>query len=280
MEQLGEGVPEGRWRNGDRVAALATGGAYAELCVVEEPCAMRLPPEMPLRLAASIPEAWLTAFQLLHLVGKVKQGDHVLVHAAANGVGLAAVQLAQEAGAIPIGTALGPKHGAVRERGVQHVVDYKAGPFVDAVKVATPEGRGVDLVLDCVGGGDYTRQNLESLAAGGRLVVYGTMGGSVVPEFDLRVLMRKALTIRGSTLRARPFAYKADLVARFWTPERFQVCERGVAEPNPQRVGPGQRGPVPCDDGTEPKHRQNRGVRRSEPIINELFEDERINPLK
>lgn len=220
VEQVGEGVPAGKWQQGDRVAALVTGGAYAELCVVEEPCAMRLPPEMPLRLAASIPEAWLTAFQLLHLVGEVRRGDHVLIHAAASGVGLAAIQLAQEAGAFPVGTASGPKHAAVRARGVEHVIDYKAGPFIDAVKAATPGGRGVDVVLDCVGGGDYTRQNLEALAAGGRLVVYGTMGGSVVPEVDLRVIMRKALTIRGSTLRARPLAYKAKLVGRFWTPER------------------------------------------------------------
>ncbi len=108
----------------------------------------------------------------------------------------------------------------VQSLGVECVIDYKARPFVEAAKAATPDGRGVDLILDCVGGAEYTRQNLEVLAYGGRLVLYGTMGGSIMPELDLRVVMRKALTIRGSTLRARPLGYKAGLVARFWTEAR------------------------------------------------------------
>jgi tumor protein p53-inducible protein 3 len=221
VEEVGEGVDAGKWRTGDRVMALVSGGSYAELCVVEEPLAMRLPPAMPLRLAASLPEAWLTAFQLLHLVGGVQRGDQVLIHAGASGVGLAAIQLAKEAGAVPICTASRGKHELIRgSLGVEHVIDYKAGPFVDAAKAATPDGRGVDLILDCVGGAEYTRQNLEALANGGRLVLYGTMSGSVVPEVDLRVIMRKALTIRGSTLRARPLPYKRDLVGQFWTEER------------------------------------------------------------
>lgn len=220
VEAVGEGVPAGKWNRGDRVAALVTGGSYAELCVVEEPLAMRLPPELPFATAACIPEAWLTAFQLLHLVGDVKAGDFVLIHAAASGVGLAAIQLAQEAGAIPVCTASAGKHAPIRALGVAHVIDYTRGPFVEPVKAATPGGRGVDLVLDCVAGAAYTPQNLASLAYGGRLVVYGTMGGSVVPEVDLRVIMKKALTVRGTTLRARPLAYKTDLVQRFWTEGR------------------------------------------------------------
>lgn len=140
---------------------------------------------------------------------------------------MAAIQLAQEAGAIPIVSASLGKHDLLRGTlGVQHVIDYKAGPFVDTVRAVTPEGRGVDLVLDCVAGADYTRQNLEAMAYQGRLVVYGTMGGSIVPEVDLRVVMRKALTIKGTTLRARPLEYKTDLVNRFWTEEHARkfVC--------------------------------------------------------
>lgn len=142
-------------------------------------------------------------------------------------MGLAATQLAQEAGATPIVTASLGKHELIRALGVQHVIDYSAGPFVDAVKAVTPEGRGVDLVLDCVAGAEYVRQNLEAMAYQGRLVVYGTMGGSVVPEFDLRVVMRKALTIKGTTLRARPLAYKTDLVQRFWTEDRVRKFVKG-----------------------------------------------------
>lgn len=87
VEAVGEGVAPGKWRKGDRVAALVAGGSYAEYCVIEEPLAMRVPSELPLRLAASIPEAWLTAMQLLHLVGEVKAGDRVLIHAGARWVG-------------------------------------------------------------------------------------------------------------------------------------------------------------------------------------------------
>lgn len=83
VERVGEVVPPGKWSKGDRVAALVTGGSYAELCVVEESLAMRLPADMPLMMASAIPEAWLTAFQLLQFVGEVNAGEHVLIHAGA-----------------------------------------------------------------------------------------------------------------------------------------------------------------------------------------------------
>lgn len=177
---------------------------------------MRVPQEMSLQLAASIPEAFLTAYQLLYFVGRFQKGQKVLIHAGASGVGHAAIQLVQEMGGLPIVTASGGKLALLRERlGLteEQIIDYTQGSFVEKVKQATTAtdgggsgAVGVDIVLCCVGA-NYFQDNLEVLAPGGRLVLYGTMSGSVVPTpLDLRVVMKKGLTISGTTLRARPLA--------------------------------------------------------------------------
>jgi NADPH:quinone reductase-like Zn-dependent oxidoreductase len=191
---------------------------------------------MPLQLAASIPEAFLTAYQLLYFVGHFQRGEKVLIHAGASGVGHAAIQLVLEMGGLPIVTASGGKLALLRERlGLkeEQTIDYTQGSFVEKVQQATRatsdggSDAGVDIVLCCVGA-NYFQDNLEVLAPGGRLVLYGTMSGSVVPTpLDLRVVMKKGLTISGTTLRARPLAYKKALVDGLWTEERVGKFVKG-----------------------------------------------------
>jgi len=230
--EVGPGAEASRFKRGDRVMSLVTGGAYAVYCLVDAATTMAIPDSLPLRLAASIPEAWLTAYQLLHFVGNFQPGDKVLIHAGASSVGLAAIQLVREMGGVPMATASTKKQHLLHKMGVapQHAIDYTNNPYPSlesAVEAAT-EGGGVDLVLCCVGA-PYFGQNLQALAKGGRLVLYGLMGGSLVPSpLDLRVLMKKMLQVTATTLRGRPREYKARLVERFWTEERRQKFVAGI----------------------------------------------------
>jgi putative PIG3 family NAD(P)H quinone oxidoreductase len=202
------------WAPGDRVMGLLAGGGYAEAVAVHEGLLMRLPDGWSFRQGAAVPEAWLTAFLNLFLEGELSEGQGVLVHAGASGVGTAAIQLAREARASVFATAgSAAKLGACRALGANIAVDYKAGgDFVAEIKAATG-GRGVDLVLDLVGA-SYFKGNLAVLAAGGRLVTIGLMGGTRV-ELDLGVLLGKSLRLIGSRLRPRPLVEKVDLVRRF-----------------------------------------------------------------
>jgi tumor protein p53-inducible protein 3 len=164
--------------------------------------------------AAAIPEVWLTAFQLLHFVAKIKQGDTVLVHAGGSGVGTAATQLALLHGAKSVMITAGSEGKRARglELGASHAFE-RGDAWADQVLEATG-GRGVDVVLDCVGG-SYWQQNVKALAMDGRWAVYGLMGGSEVNGPILAGILRKRLTVVGTTLRARTNDYKAELVAAF-----------------------------------------------------------------
>ena len=230
---IGPDVDPTTFQLGDRVMSLVSGGAYAECCLVDAATTMRLPPSLPLRLAAAIPEAWLTAYQLLHFVGHFQAGEKVLIHAGASSVGLAAIQLVLEQGGIPLATASTGKLPLLHKMGVKpsHAIDYTltSPSFSDAVLAATG-GEGVNLVLCCVGASYFT-QNLECLAKEGRLVLYGLMGGAMVPNgVDLRVMMKKMLTVTATTLRGRSVEYKEKLVKSFWTEEREGRFVRGARE--------------------------------------------------
>lgn len=223
------------WAPGDRVMGLLAGGGYAETVAVHEGLLMRLPDGWSFRQGAAVPEAWLTAFLNLFLEGGLSEGQSVLVHAGASGVGTAAIQLAREAGALVFATAgSAAKLDACRELGAAAAVDYKAGDFVAEIRAATG-GRGVDVVLDPVGA-SYLKGNLETLAVGGRLVHIGLMGGSRA-ELDLGVLMGKSLRLIGSRLRPRPLTEKLDLVRCF--AERFlALLAAGRLRPVIDRVFP------------------------------------------
>ncbi|XP_029983337.1 quinone oxidoreductase PIG3 [Sphaeramia orbicularis] len=202
------------WRPNDRVMALICGGGYAEYVSVPEELLMAVPPHLSLSQAAAIPEAWLTAFQLLDLIAQVKQGEVVLVHAGASGVGSAAVQLVRLFGAVPIVTAgSSDKLKMAETLGAAAGFNYKQGSFVQGVLDFTG-GKGANVILDCIGGSTW-EQNVTCLSTDGRWVLYGTMGGREVNGDLLGKLLSKRGHLLTSLLRSRNLQYKADLVRAF-----------------------------------------------------------------
>ncbi|MDX1994258.1 MAG: NAD(P)H-quinone oxidoreductase [bacterium] len=226
LELAGEVVEgAGRWQPGDRVMALVTGGGYAELAAVPLQTAMPIPANLSFEEAACIPEAFLTAYLNLFMLGRLQAGEAVLIHAGASGVGTAAIQLARAAGARVFTTAgSDEKRQRCEALGADMAIDYHSLDFAQRVLEAT-DGRGVDVVLDFVGA-SYWNQNMTALARGGRLMLIGFLGGSR-GELDLGPVMRKHLTITGTTLRPMPLPQKAALVEAFseFTLHRFETGE-------------------------------------------------------
>jgi putative PIG3 family NAD(P)H quinone oxidoreductase len=209
---LGENV--GGWSGGDRVAALLAGGGYAERVSVPADMLMPVPEGWSYVEAAAVPEVFLTAFLNLFLEAVLKEGEAVLIHGGASGVGTAAVQLAREAGCRVFATAgTDEKVQVCRALGAEIAVNYRNEDFAE---VMGPDS--VDVVLDMVGR-DYLARNLEVLKTAGRLVFIATLSGSRA-EIDIRTLMAKRLMLKGSTLRARPLHEKVTMLRgfmdRFW----------------------------------------------------------------
>lgn len=208
-------VPDksGKWRKGDRVMALLAGGGQAEYAVVHLDHALPIPDNLSFAEAAAIPEVFLTAYQAMFFEGALCEGDTILIHAGASGVGTAALQMAKEKGAAVITTCSGAKQQACRELGADLTIDYTSEPFVERVGQFT-SGKGVNMVLDFVGGPNFTG-NIEVLAVGGHLVLIAMLGGAKATEVNLYPILRKHLKITGTTLRSRPNSYKTDLIERF-----------------------------------------------------------------
>lgn len=209
--ETGEGVTD--YEVGDNVCALLSGGGYAQMIAVDADMLMKLPERMSFTKAAAIPEAFLTAFQALHQIAKLQKGETVLIHAGASGVGTAAVQLAQHAGAKVVATASSMKHERLEGLGADRCVDYRTEDFAEAVLNET-EGKGANVILDFVGGG-YFEQNLKAAALDGRIVSLAALGGARVENVSLAPILRKRLQITGTTLRSRSKDYKRQLVADF-----------------------------------------------------------------
>ncbi|KAL7379779.1 hypothetical protein ABVT39_005773 [Epinephelus coioides] len=213
VDTLGPGV-KGDWRLDERVMALLPGGGYAEYVSVPEQLLMPVPSNLTLCQAAAIPEVWLTAFQLLAFVAQVKEGEVVLAHAGASGVGTAAVQLVRLFGAVPIVTAGSAEKLKIAENlGAAAGFNYKEESFAQGVHDFTG-GKGANIILDCVGGSNW-EQNVNSLATDGRWVLYGTMGGRSVNGDLLGKLLAKRGHLLCSLLRSRSLQYKAELVKAF-----------------------------------------------------------------
>jgi tumor protein p53-inducible protein 3 len=212
VEEAGEQVTG--WKPGDRVFALLPGGGYAERVSIPAGMAIRIPDNFSFEEAAAIPEVFLTAYLNLFVLGGLKAGQTVLIHAGASGVGTAAIQLVKEAGATSIVTAGSEeKRQTCLDLGAAAAIDYKAGPFAPAVKEATGD-KGVNIVLDFIGA-PYWEQNLESLAMDGRLIIIGTMGGSKVADLDLFSLLGRRLQVIGTSLRSKSPDDKILLTEQF-----------------------------------------------------------------
>lgn len=208
----------GSLKVGDRVFGIVGGGGLAEYVVTQERLAVPIPdlPDgpMPFEQAAAVPEAFLTAQDAIEARGRARPGDFVLIHAVGGGVGSAAAQVAHSMGCPALGTARSAEKCArvVAELPIAGVINTGEEDFVEAVRDHT-KGRMVDVILDHVGA-PYWEKNLEALAPKGRLVVVGLLGGSKV-QADLATLLRKRLTVVGTTLRARPLEEKIAVTRRF-----------------------------------------------------------------
>ena len=190
VERLGNGV-NGRFSVGQRVVALTRFGGYAEAVAVPERQVFPLPETMSFEAGAAVPVNYLTAVLMLRHFGTVHAGERVLVHAAAGGVGVAAIQLCKLAGAEVIGTASASKHETLRAMGVRHAIDYRTQDFEEEVKRIT-EGRGVDLALDATGN---FRKSYRCLAPLGRLVCFGISGASTGVSPNRLAALRRLATL-------------------------------------------------------------------------------------
>ncbi len=214
MEVAGEitalGTSVQRWKIGDRVMALLAGGGYAEYATAPEGQCLPVPENLTMIEAAALPEALATVWANLFEAGGLKTGETALIHGGSSGIGSFAIQMGKLHGAKIFATAgTAEKCEVCRKLGADLVINHREQDFVAEILRAT-KGRGVDVVLDMVGG-DYVPRNLEALAPRGRHVSIATQKGRSV-SIDLRLVMQKQLVITGSTLRARPPQEKARLL--------------------------------------------------------------------
>jgi len=239
LEIVGEVVhPAGRWKKGDRVMAVVAGGGYAQLATVPAAQAMPIPEGMSYEQAAALPEAYQTAFLNMFILGKLKRGESVLVHAGASGVGTAAIQLARAAGARVFVTAgTDDKLAFCRDLGAEVLINYKKEKFAERVMAETDK-RGVNLIIDFIGAA-YWNDNLGALANYGRMTIIGFLGGDK-GDLSLALMMRKSLTVMSTTLRRTPADKKEELIKALgdFANERF---ENGELKPIVDSVYPLER---------------------------------------
>jgi NADPH:quinone reductase len=201
----------GEWRAGDRVCALVSGGGYAEYCAAPAPQCLPVPRGFSDVEAAAIPETFFTVWTNVFERGRLTEGESFLVQGGSSGIGTTAIQLAHARGARVFATAGSAEKCAACERlGAERAINYHEEDFVAVVREAT-SGRGVDVILDMVGG-EYVPRHIELLAANGRLVQIATLGGAKAQIF-LPAIMQRRLTITGSTLRARSVVEKGAIAA-------------------------------------------------------------------
>lgn len=230
---IGEGVTG--WAVGDEVCALVAGGGYAEYCIAPAVQALPVPKGFGLTEAAAVPETYFTVWTNVFERGGLKSGESLLVHGGSSGIGTTAIQLAKAFGATVLATAgNADKCRACEELGADRAIDYKTEDFVEVVREATG-GRGVDVVLDMVGG-DYIARDLEIMAMDGRHVSIAFLQGPKV-SLNMMPVMTRRLTLTGSTLRARPVAEKGRIAAAL-RQTVWPLLETGTVRPVIHRVFP------------------------------------------
>ena len=209
VDAVGDGVDA--WQVGDRVCALLPGGGYAELVTVDAGLVLPVPDSVDLVEAAGLPEVAATVWSNVFDLGRLAAGEALLVHGGSSGIGTMAIQLGRALGADVIATAGSEEKAAFcREVGAHAAVDYRTQDFVEAARAFT-DGRGVDVVLDIVGGA-YIARDLDALATGGRILSIAVRDRTPA-AVDMGLLMRKRASIHGTTLRARPLAERVAIIA-------------------------------------------------------------------
>jgi len=199
---------------GDRVMGIVGGGAYAEYSRIDHRMAMRVPQNLSLTEAGAVAEVFVTAHEAMFHLARLQAGESVLIHAAAGGVGSAAVQLAHAAGARVFATASADKRDAVLGFGADVFIDYRSEDF-QAVVAEQTGGKGVDVVIDFIGG-PYLERNVRSLAVGGRMTVVGLLGGATEgAQLPIDVLLYRHLQIYGTVMKSRPPEVKQAMTQRF-----------------------------------------------------------------
>ena len=213
---------------GDRVCALVAGGGYAEWCVAPVEQCLPVPAGLSDIEAASLPETFFTVWSNVFDRGRLQAGETLLVQGGTSGIGVTAIQLARAMGATVIVTAgSDEKCAACLALGAHHAINYKTQDFVEEAKRITA-GKGVDVVLDMVAG-DYVAREVECLAEDGRLVIIAVQGG-VKSAFNAGLVLRRRLTITGSTLRPRPVAFKGA-IARSLREHVWPLIAAGTVRP-------------------------------------------------
>jgi NADPH:quinone reductase-like Zn-dependent oxidoreductase len=196
VESLGEGVSD--WEVGDRVVAGTRFGGQAELVSVDAAQVLALPERLSFEQGAAFPVNYGTAYAALVLMGGMRKGDRVLIHAAGGGVGISATQIARNAGAEVFGTASPGKHEAIRAQGVDHAIDYRSQDF-EAEVMRITNGEGVDLIIDAIGPTSF-RKDYRLLRSGGRLVMYGLSENSNSGVRDLPATLKSLLKMPLATM--------------------------------------------------------------------------------
>lgn len=209
IDALGDGVSG--WAVGDEVCALLAGGGYAEYVTVAAAQVLPAPEGVGLVEAAALPEVVCTVWSNVFLTANLQPGETLLIHGGSSGIGTMAIQLAREVGArVAVTAGSAAKLEACRELGAEILVNYREQDFVEEVRAATG-GSGADVILDNMGA-KYLGRNVETLATSGRLVIIGMQGGTK-GELDISALLRKRAAVIATSLRARPAAEKATIVA-------------------------------------------------------------------
>jgi len=232
LEVAGEVVACGAdvkmWKPGDQVCALVHGGGYAEFCITPDVQALPVPKGLSMVEAASLPETFFTVYSNVYDRGRLAPGESLLVQGGSSGIGVTAIQMASAMGNRVFATAgSDEKCAACVKLGAEKAINYKTQDFVAEIKAATG-GKGVDVVLDMVGG-SYVPRELKCIAEDGRLVFIATLGGAKT-EIEIFEVMRKRITISGSTLRPRPVAFKGA-IAKNLREKIWPLIEAGRIKP-------------------------------------------------
>ena len=223
------------WKRGDKICALANGGGYAEYCAVPETQALPVPKNLSMIEAASLPETFFTVWSNVYDRGRLAPGETLLVQGGTSGIGVTAIQMATATGNRVFATAGSDEKVAACVRlGAEKAFNYKTEDWVAEVRAATG-GKGVDVILDMVGG-DYVPRELKCLAEEGRLVFIAYLRGPR-SELDIDALMRKRLTVTGSTLRPRSTEFKG-YIARNLREKIWPLIEAGRIKPQVYKTFP------------------------------------------